>query len=201
MESGQMNFKEWKWLNESQMMEINGEIAIAAPPQTDWFNNPVPENGKIQAPVANAPFFYTEVAGDFVFRAKVRPNHRYVYDACALMVIRDENMWAKAAFEKSDFGTKAAVCVVTDQVSDDANGCNIDQEEAWLQIVRKGDVFCTHYSLDGERFDMVRLFRLPVGETVKVGLEAQSPAGEGGLRFFSDVSLEKKTVADLRKGI
>lgn len=196
-----MNYADWKWLNESRAITMNGEIAIEAPAKTDWFNNPVPENGKIQAPVANAPFFYTEVAGDFVFRAKVRPNHRYVYDACALMVIRDENMWAKAAFEKSDFGTKAAVCVVTDQVSDDANGCNIDQEEAWLQIVRKGDVFCTHYSLDGERFDMVRLFRLPVGETVKVGLEAQSPAGEGGLRFFSDVSLDKKTVADLRKGI
>lgn len=196
-----MNYADWKWLNESRAITMNGEIAIEAPAKTDWFNNPVPENGKIQAPVTNAPFFYTEVAGDFVFRAKVRPNHRYVYDACALMVIRDENMWAKAAFEKSDFGTKAAVCVVTDQVSDDANGCNIDQEEAWLQIVRKGDVFCTHYSLDGECFDMVRLFRLPVGETVKVGLEAQSPAGEGGLRFFSDVSLEKKTVADLRKGI
>ena len=196
-----MNYADWKWLNESRAITMNGEIAIEAPAQTDWFNNPVPENGKFQAPKANAPFFYTEVAGDFVFRAKVRPNHRYVYDACALMVILDEKMWAKAAFEKSDFGTKAAVCVVTDQVSDDANGCNIDQEEAWLQIVRKGDVFCTHYSLDGERFDMVRLFRLPVGETVKVGLEAQSPAGEGGLRFFSDVSLEKKTVADLRKGI
>ena len=164
-------------------------------------NRRVPENSVLSAPVANAPFFYTEVEGDFVFRAKVRPNHRYVYDACALMVIKDEYTWAKAAFEKSDFGTKAAVCVVTNQVSDDANGCNIDQDEAWLQIVRVGDVFCTHYSLDGERFDMVRLFHLPVGESVKVGLEAQSPAGEGGLRFFSDISLEKRTVQNLRSGI
>lgn len=117
------------------------------------------------------------------------------------MVIRDEYTWAKAAFEKSDFGTKAAVCVVTDQVSDDANGCNIDQEEAWLQIVCAGDIFCVHYSLDGKRFDMVRLFRLTAGESVKVGLEAQSPAGEGGLRFFSDMSLEHRTVENLRKGI
>lgn len=30
----------------------------------------------ISAPVANAPFLYTEVTGDFIFRAKVRPNHR-----------------------------------------------------------------------------------------------------------------------------
>lgn len=196
-----MNFKEWNWLNESRIIEINGEVAITAPAKTDWFNNPVPENGVLPAPVANAPFFYTEVKGDFVFRAKVRPNHRYTYDACTLMVIRDEKMWAKAAFEKTDFGTKAAVCVVTDQVSDDANGCNIDRDEIWLQIVRVGDVFCVHYSPDGERFDMVRLFTLPAGEAVKVGIEAQSPAGEGGLRFFSDLSLEQKTVRDLRAGI
>lgn len=196
-----MDYSDWKWLNESRAVMMNGEIAIEAPAKTDWFNNPVPESGRIPAPVANAPFFYTEVTGDFVFRARVRPNHRYVYDACALMVIRDEYTWAKAAFEQSDFGTKAAVCVVTRQVSDDANGCNIDQDAAWLQIVRAGDIFCVHYSLDGERYDMVRLFHLPAGETVKVGLEAQSPAGEGGLRFFSNVSLELRTVKDIRKGI
>ncbi len=201
MESAMLNFKEWKWLNESSMMEVNGEIAMAAPARTDWFNDPVPKDGVLSAPVANAPFFYTEVSGDFVFRAKVQPNHRYTYDACALMVIEDEQKWAKAAFEASDFGTRAAVCVVTDQVSDDANGCNIDQDTAWLQIVRKGDIFCVHYSLDGQRFDMVRLFRLSVGESVKVGMEAQSPAGDGGLRLFSNVSLEKRTVDDLRAGV
>ena len=196
-----MNLQTWKWLNESQIIHEGDEVVIYAPAKTDWFNNPVPENGLLSAPVANAPFFYTEVKGDFVFRAKVRPNFKYTYDACALMVIQDEKLWTKAAFEKSDFGTTAAVCVVTNGVSDDANGCNIAQAEVWLQIVRVADVFCTQYSLDGERFDMVRLFLLPVEKTVKVGIEAQSPAGEGGLRFYSDITLEKKTVANLRAGI
>ena len=128
-----MDFTNWKWLNESPIIMADGDIAIVAPPRTDWFNDPVPKAGKLSAPVFNAPFFYTDVEGDFVFRAKVRPNHRYTYDACALMVIRDENVWAKAAFEKSDFGTTAAVCVVTDGVSDDANGCNIESDTLWLQ--------------------------------------------------------------------
>ena len=196
-----MDFSAWKWLNESQLINQNGETAIVAPGHTDWFNNPVPANGQLSAPVANAPFYYTDVTGDFVFRAKVRPNFRSVYDACALMVIQDEKLWTKAAFEKSDFGTTAAVCVVTNGVSDDANGCNIDQDEVWLQIVRVGDVFCTHYSLDGETFYMVRLFHLPVEKTVKVGIEAQSPAGEGGLRFYSNISLENRTVSNLRAGV
>lgn len=196
-----MDLQNWKWLNESQIIHEGDEVVVYAPAKTDWFNNPVPENGQLSAPVANAPFFYTEVTGDFVFRAKVRPNFKSVYDACALMVIQDEKLWTKAAFEKSDFGTTAAVCVVTNGVSDDANGCNIAQEEVWLQIVRVGDVFCTHYSLDGERFDMVRLFHLPVEKTVKVGIEAQSPAGDGGLRFYSEISLENRTVRNLRAGV
>ena len=165
-----MDMSNWKWLCESQMIRSDNEVVIYAPGHTDWFNNPVPVDGKLSAPVANAPFFYTEVKGDFVFRAKVRPNFKYTYDACALMVIKDEQVWCKAAFEKSDFGTTAAVCVVTNGVSDDANGCNIAQDEVWLQIVRVGDVFCTHYSLDGVKYDMVRLFHLPVEETVMVGI-------------------------------
>lgn len=191
----------WKWVNESQIIKEGRDVVIYAPGDTDWFTNPVPENGVLSAPVANAPFYYQDVTGDFVFRAKVRPNFRTVYDACALMVIQDETLWTKAAFEKSDFGTTAAVCVVTKGLSDDANGCNIDADEIWLQIVRVGDVFCTHYSLDGETFYMVRLFHLPVEKTVKVGIEAQCPAGEGGMRFFSDISLEQRTVKNLRAGV
>ena len=102
-----MDLTNWKWLNESQIMIADGDIAIAAPERTDWFNDPVPKDGKLSAPVFNAPFYYMDVTGDFVFKAKVRPNHRYVYDACALMVIQDEYVWTKAAFEKSDFGTNA----------------------------------------------------------------------------------------------
>ena len=191
----------WQWLNESRMISANGEVAIVAPAETDWFNNPIPDaQGQYSAPVANAPFYYTEVEGDFVFSAKVRPHHRYVYDACALMVIEDEFTWAKAAFEKSDFGTTAAVCVATDRISDDANGCDITRESVWLKICRVGDVFSVLYSLDGQEYHMVRLFHLPVKKSVKVGLEAQSPAGQGGLRFFSDICLERKTVTDLRAG-
>lgn len=139
--------------------------------------------------------------GDFVFKAKVRPNHKTVYDACALMAIENDVLWTKVAFEKSDFGTTAAVCVVTNEVSGDANGCDIEQDEIWLQIVRKGECFATHYSLDGKEFHMVRLFYMPAKESIKVGLEAQCLAGEGGLRYYSDISLEMKTVENLRAGI
>ena len=116
------------------------------------------------------------------------------------MCIEDEYIWTKAAFEKSDFGTVAAVCVVTNKISDDANGCNINQPSMWLKVCRVGDIFSTHYSLDGKTYNMIRLFHLPAEKSIKVGIEAQSPAGEGGMRYYSDIKLEKKTVKNLRTG-
>jgi hypothetical protein len=182
------------------MITKEDEIAIYAPARTDYFNNPVPENGKFMKPQGNAPFFYEEIEGDFVLKAKARPNFESTYDAASLMVIQDENTWLKAAFEKSDFGTVAVVSVVTNLVSDDANGCNIDSDSVWLQVARAGSNFAIHYSLDGEKYDMIRIFYLPVEKTVKVGIEAQSPTGEGGYRYFSNLSLEKRTLENLRSG-
>jgi len=195
-----MNFDSFKWLNESKLTVDGDTITIFAPPETDYFNSPVPENGKYAKPQADAPFFYTDIEGDFVVRAKVTPNFEDNFDAACIMVIQDENLWIKAAFEKSDFDTNAVVSVVTNQISDDANGCNIDVDSIWLQIARVGDNFAVHYSLDGEKFDMVRLCMLPVNRSVKVGLEAQSPVGKGGDRVFNGFSIESRTIRNLRAG-
>lgn len=195
-----MDFTNFKWLNESTIDINENTVRIYAPGNTDYFNNPVPVNGVLMEPQGNAPFYYTEVTGDFVFKAKVIPDHKHMYDAACLMVIQDQMVWAKAAFEMSDFGTTPVVSVVTNQTSDDANGCNLEVSEVWLQIARKGNNLAIHYSLDGEKYDMVRLCILPLEETVKVGLEAQCPMGEGAYRVFKDVSLELKTVNNLREG-
>ena len=174
--------------------------SIYAPGHEDWFCNPVADsNGKLDDPVSGAPVFYTEVEGDFVISAKVKPNHKSTYDACALMVIENEKLWTKLAFEASDFGTNLICCVVTNEVSDDGNGCDIAQDHVWLKIARVGDSFSTHYSLDGKDYHMVRIFRLPMPKRVKVGIEAQCPTGEGGERLFYDVNVEHKTVENSRK--
>ena len=195
-----MDISTFKWLNESKLTTDGDAITMYAPPKTDYFNDPVPQNGELPKPQGNAPFFYTDAEGDFVIRVKVRPNFQSTYDAACVMVIQDGNKWLKAAFEASDFGTKAVVSVVTNRVSDDANGCNIDADEVWLQVARAGNNFAVHYSLDGVRYDMVRLCTLPMDAAVKVGIQAQCPIGEGGDRVFSGLCIEKRTVADLRKG-
>ncbi|MCL2487716.1 MAG: DUF1349 domain-containing protein [Oscillospiraceae bacterium] len=195
-----MDITKFHWLNESRLTVDGEAFSIYAPPKSEYFNNPVPVNGEFIPPIVDAPVLYTEIEGDFVMRVRVKPNFLTNYDAACLMVIKDENVWFKGAFEKSDFGTTAVVTVVTNGLSDDANGCNIEGDTVWLQMARVGNNFAVHYSLDGEKFDMVRLCWLPVDATVKAGVEAQSPTGEGGEREFCCLTVEKKTVKDLRAG-
>ena len=118
------------------------------------------------------------------------------------MVMADAMNWGKACFEKTDFGTHAAVSVVTKRgESDDANGCNLEGNTAWLKVCRAGNNFSFLYSTDGEQFYMMRFFSLPADRTVRVGLLAQAPVGQGGPRVYEDLSLESKTVKNIRFGI
>lgn len=195
-------FDGFQWLNKGEVRWEGDAFIIDAPPLSDFFcgHDEASSSEDMPKNLNNAPFFYTEVKGDFVMRVQV--SHAFVdtYDAATIMVMEDLNVWAKACFEKTDFGTHAAVSVVTNRISDDANGCNIDGNTAWLQVSRVGNSFSFHYSLDGARFDMMRFFYLPVSEAIKVGLVAQSPMGQGGERVFRQFLLQKKTVANLRFG-
>lgn len=173
----------------------NSKIIMTALPNTDYFVNP--ETDEV---LANAPFVYQEISGDFVMQAKVSANFVSTYDAGVLLALDDEKKWAKACFEYTDLGTKAVVTVMTNGKSDDANGVNIESNEVWLRLSRKGNVFAVHYSIDGERFMMVRLTHIPMSETIKVGMVAQSPMGEGGQTTFEHFSLVEKTVEDIRGG-
>ena len=173
-----------------------GGIRVTTPARSDYFRDPTGVTVK-----DDAPFLWMSASGDFVARAHVRPTFASTYDSGVIMVRQDELHWAKLCFEKTDFGTTAAVSVVTNGVSDDANGVDLDAAELWLQMARVGDVFGLQYSLDGSHFRMVRLFRLPVPAAVRVGVVAQSPVGPGTTIDFLHFSLENRTVQSVRAGV
>lgn len=192
----------FSWMNESSLTEKDGVLTIHAPAKTDFFNfgEQLDTSGLPSESSGNAPYYYTEITGDFVLRVKVSLDFVSDYDACSLMLMKDRLNWGKLCFEKSDFGTIAVVSVVTKVRSDDANGVNVSGDPIWLQAARVGNYFSFHYSLDGKRFDMTRLFHMDVEGPLKVGLVAQSPTGEGGPRHFEQLTIQQRTIANLRKG-
>ena len=186
------------WYNPPESWEClpEGGLRVHVPPQTDYFQNP-----NRQDAADSAPWLWVPVAGDFVAQAHVQPSFSSTYDAGALMVRSDETHWAKICFEYTDFETHAVVSVVTNGLSDDANGVDLDTPDVWLQIARVGDLFGLHYALDGQSWRMVRYFALPLPQSTHVGLVAQSPVGPGTTVDFLSFTLELRTVADLRAGV
>ncbi|NLW10725.1 MAG: DUF1349 domain-containing protein, partial [Clostridiaceae bacterium] len=133
--------------------------------------------------------------------AHVGHEFKSTWDAAVLMLWDDQEKNAKLCFEKSDFGTKAIVSVVTNGVSDDANGVNYNWNNVWLQITRQGNIFALHYGPDGKNWNMVRLFRLDANKTIKIGMEAQCPAGEESKIYFYHFNIDNTPVKDLRAGV
>jgi regulation of enolase protein 1 (concanavalin A-like superfamily) len=188
-------FKDFKWDFESEIEIRENRLQIKALPKSDYFVDPSGEKK-----IMNAPYFYTEANKDFVLRAKVTRQFKSTYDACVLMVQSSETCWVKLCFEFTDLGTNAVVSVVTNGVSDDANGVDIQGDMVYMQIAKKGDLFALHYSLNGVDYKMTRYFRLAMKETFKVGFVAQSPTGEGGNCIFEEIQLSYEPIKDLRKG-
>ena len=185
------------WFNETGWEPLpDGGLRIHAGPKTDFFQNPNRQGGS-----DSAHLLWLPVTGDFVAQAHVRPTFTSTYDAGALMVRGDETHWAKVCFEATDFDTHAAVSVVTNGLSDDANGPNLDVPDVWLQVVRVGDLVALHYALDGKAWRMVRYCTLPLPDEVQVGIVTQSPIGPGTTIDVYSFTIERRTVKDLRAGV
>ena len=172
-----------------------GGIRVTAPPVTDYFRDPAGEKVK-----DNGPYLWREVTGDFVARARVRPKFAGRYDAGGILVRQDEERWAKLCYESTNFGTTAAISVVTRGLSDDANGVDLAVPDLWLQICRVGDAFGMQYAVDGKDWRKVRRFHLPLPRTVRIGALAQSPGDAGTSVDFLWFSVESRTVTDTRTG-
>lgn len=195
---------DFHWLNKSELKTDGNVISIYAPEASDFFcnNGAVSEEGITPDSLCNAPFYYTDVTGDFVLDVKVSHDFKDTYDSAPIMVMEDNDNWAKSCFEKTDFDTHAAVSVVTKNgASDDANGCNITGNTVWLRICRVNNSYSFLYSENGINYYMTRFFNLSGKETVKVGLLAQAPQGKGGIRIYENLSIVPKTVKNIRAGI
>lgn len=177
-------------------LPAGGGIRVDVQPRVDYFQDPAGGHNK-----DDAPYLWLDVTGDFVAQVHLSPTFTTTWDAGALMARFDAQHWAKLCYESTDIGTHAAVSVVTNGKSDDANGANLTAASLWLQILRFGDVFGMHYALDGKSWQMVRLFRLAGPPTMKVGLVAQCPAGPGTTVEFYSFSVEKRAVQNLRAGV
>jgi len=184
--------EQWQEMPQEHPAWENG-LTMTATAGTNLFNSP---SGTFRC--AQFPFLFARRRGDFLFRCRVKPEFRAVYDLGSVVVWDGEERWLKLAYEQTDAGYPAIVSVVTNGTSDDCNGPRAEGP-VWLQVARQGDTFAMHYSLDGARWLLARICRLPMHEEVRVGLSAQCPQGAGCLAAFDHLLLTNQPYRNLRK--
>jgi uncharacterized protein len=169
---------------------------FSAPAQSDWFIDPATGEATASAPLRLIP-----VTGDFQLRAHVTVPLTATYDAGTLFVHGGPDTWGKLALERSPEGTDMIVTVVTRGVSDDANGVVVATPgESWLRVSRTGAVYAFHFSADGVRWSLARLFTLGPVDGHRVGVGVQSPTGDGLTATFTDVTLIHEPPTNPRDG-
>lgn len=174
-------------------------VETVALPRTDFFIDPV-DDGATRSGDA-VTLLGVPPEGDFQLSARVTVDHRAQYDAGVLMLQADDSRWAKLCFELSPAGDPMIVSVVTRGTSDDANAFVVVGSVAWLRISRLGGAYAFHASIDGSRWQMVRLFSLGgVVAAHRIGFEAQSPMGDGCAVRFDGIRFVQERLADVRDG-
>ncbi|MEC0264784.1 DUF1349 domain-containing protein [Paenibacillus anseongense] len=183
-----------QWMNEPHEWTFSEQSAliITAPPRADFFHNPTEETRK-----NSAPFLYTTTSENFILTTRVSVDIRDRNDSACLMVMADENNWAKLCYE--DFrGRPSIISVVTKDISDDCIGDYVGNVKPFFRVSRYDNCIAFHYSLDGNEWALVRYFGMKNSQSLKVGVVAQSPVGEGCVVKFDYLQLFPNTNKDVR---
>ena len=173
--------------------ETNQSITMTTTKETDWFNPPpAPAPASINtntnttttttespAALCNAPALVfqrddCDNTGDWQLSVKITMHHTNLFDAGTLFLHQGPNDWCKLCFEYSPECLPTIVSVVTQDISDDANGpsiinsnnnssssnsissstttptANSSSSSVYLRVSKYASVIAFHYSLDND---------------------------------------------------
>lgn len=183
----------------NQVTRINAQaIEMWSGPETDFFNAP---NGREK--YANAPLLLIPMANTqpFTFVTKATPAFAETYDAGAVYVFVNNDVWQKFAFERDEQQRTRLVTVRTNVTSDDNNHDAVTEKTVYLKISSNVESIGYYYSVDNTHWQLVRVYKNDFPDTFWLGISAQSPLGKGMKTVFEDCILENKAIQDFRKGI
>lgn len=158
-----------------------------------------PDGGRTEA---TAPILLAELDNHkpFTFTTRLRSNIEKIYDAGAVYIYIDNSNWLKFAFERDEKHRCRVVTVRTRNSSDDNNHDIIDQDYIYLRISSNVKQIGYYYSLDGESWNLARIYRNEYPSKIFLGLSSQSPKEGNNVAYFDDMSLTESYVSNHRLG-
>ncbi|NJB84087.1 DUF1349 domain-containing protein [Wenyingzhuangia aestuarii] len=185
--------------NAKSTTSIRGNtLTLKSNAKCDNFNDP---DGKLSN--NTAPVLLTKIDNTkpFTFTSKVTPTFIDTYDAGVMYIYLNSKLWFKFAFELDERNKTRIVSVRTIETSDDNNHDMIDSTSAYMKISSDAKTIGFYYSLDNNKWQLVRLFKNDYPAELWVGFGAQSPIGNGTNVRFEESSLLQSSITDFRMGI
>lgn len=185
---------------EKQVSDSAGIVTFHAKPQADYFCDP---NGKISQDDAAILFMEIDNKKPFTYSAKVKTGFtpEGTYNAAVLFVYSNDSLWQKLCFEQDERGIHRIVSVRTIGTSDDNNHDVLNGAEyVYFKISSDTQTIANYYSLDGQTWQMVRLYKNEYGDKVYLGICSQAPQSNECISTFEDLQLTTDHVEDFRLG-
>lgn len=177
---------EFKWMNEPEHWAFTerGELHVEAPAGADFFKDPAQKHM-----VSSAPFLFKQIEASCELTVQLQVDMHHIYDSGCLMLMADDNNWAKLCYEfNGEYPTIVSV-VTKDGSSDDCNSMQVTTPAPFLRITKLGKVVSFYYSENGERWTLVRYFGVEESRSYVAGVVAQSPQGKGCRVIFQSLSI------------
>lgn len=168
--------------------EADSVITFRAEPHTDYFRAP---SGRV---LDNAPVLLFEIDNTkpFTFQGLLTPGftEKGRFNAAALYIFSNPVLWQKFAFEQDMRGNHKVVSVRTMDTSDDNNHDTIRESNSlWYRITSDATTMMFFFSLDGERWTLIRTYRNNYPGKVYLGISSQAPGDDECVSTFRNLSL------------
>jgi len=186
----ELGMKQFTWINTPTAYRIdNGGVEITTLPHTDLWQRTYYHFRNDNAPMfmmqTNEKFF------SFVVKTDFSDSHTR-FDQCGIVMYLDSENWLKASveFENNEFQHLGSV--VTNNGFSDWATIVIDAgvKSMWYRLSRREDDFCIESSLDGEKWNQMRVCHMfKAKDEVRFGIYACSPEESSFKARFTNVKM------------
>lgn len=182
-----------QWFNEPGDWNVKNEkLTMQVTPQSDYWNKT-----HYGFTVNDGPFLYTERGGEFEVVVELKGAYKSRFDQMGLMLRIDDNNWIKTGIEYVDGVYNFSTVHTINHSSWSVITLKEKPESIWAKAIRRRDAVEISYSTDGEHFKMSNIVYFPEYKTVRVGMMAASPDGDGFKAVFEHFQI--KHLADVRR--
>ena len=142
----------------------------------------------------NAPVFQMETEEEyfsFVVKTEFEESH-HRFDQCGIVMYLDSENWLKGSIEYENEEYQHLGSVVTNHGYSDWATTQIDAgvKSMWYRFSRRQDDYCIEWSVDGVRFQQMRICHMQEGKgTICFGIYACSPEDSSFKAVFSHMQM------------